>query len=141
MGSAQEQSEPGKGKVLELRSRTSKARRVLVVDDNLDTVHTMALMLKSMGHEVQFAINGFAALDIAREFRPDFILLDIGLPDFSGNEIARQVKWDRELAHTRIIAVTGRTDDEARERAAVSGCEGFLAKPVNPLTLERLLDR
>ena len=64
--------------------------RVLVVDDNLDTVHSMAMLVKMMGHEVQFAINGFAALEVAREFRPDVVLLDIGLPDFSGCEIARR---------------------------------------------------
>ena len=59
-----------------------------------------------MGHEVQFAINGFAALDVAREFRPDVILLDIGLPDFTGCAIARQLKWEPQLRHTRIFAIS-----------------------------------
>ena len=55
---------------------------MLVVDDDLDAVHSMVMLLKSMGHEVQFAINGFAAIEVARKFRPDLTLLDIGLPDF-----------------------------------------------------------
>lgn len=138
MGQPKEEGERS-SKIVELRPRANTRRRVLVVEDSLDTVHTMAMMLKGMGHEVRFAINGFAAIDIAREFCPDFILLDIGLPDFEGTEIARQLKWDSSLTHTRIIAVTGRTDDEARERAAKSGCEAFLAKPLNPAALERLL--
>jgi CheY-like chemotaxis protein len=67
---------------------------VLVVEDNLDSVHAMATLIKVMGHECQFAINGFAALEIARAFRPDFILLDIGLPGYRGDDIARQLKWE-----------------------------------------------
>ena len=83
--------EDKESKIVSLRSQPGAARRVLVVEDHLDTVHSMAVMLKSMGHQVQFAINGFAAIDIARSFRPDYILLDIGLPDFKGDEIARQI--------------------------------------------------
>jgi hypothetical protein len=76
--------------VHDLASAAAARRRVLVVEDNLDSVHSMAVLVKMMGHEVQFAINGFAALAIAREFRPDFVLLDLGLPDFNGCEIARR---------------------------------------------------
>jgi len=99
----------------------------------------MAIMLKSVGHQVQFTINGFAAIDIARSFRPEFILLDIGLPDFKGDEIARQIKWEPGLEHTRIIAITGRADDEIRQRAMDAGCQEFFVKPLNPLALEELL--
>lgn|SRR5574340_503276 len=126
-------------KVVSLRSQPGAVRRVLLVEDHLDTVHSMAVMLKSMGHQVQFAINGFAAIDIARSFRPDFILLDIGLPDFKGDEIARQIRWEPGLEHTKIIAITGRSDDEAKERAMSAGCEGFFVKPLSPAALEELL--
>ncbi len=114
-------------------------RRVLVVDDDLDSVHSMAMLLKMMGHEVQFAINGFAALDVARSFRPDVILLDINLPDFAGYDIARQLKWEPGLGKTRILAVTGRSDDDTKQRALEAGCEDVLAKPVAAVELEKLI--
>jgi CheY-like chemotaxis protein len=112
---------------------------VLVVDDNLDAVHSMALLLKMMGHEVQFAINGFAALDVARSFRPDLILLDIGLPDFKGDVIARQLKYEPGLEHTRIIAITGLPVSEVRAVALEAGCEAVYAKPLAPAVVEELV--
>lgn len=114
-------------------------RRVLIVEDNLDAVHSMATLIKMMGHEVEFAINGFAALDVARRFRPEVILLDIGLPDFKGYNIARQLKWEPDLANTRIIAITGRPMDEVRQKALDAGCEQVFAKPMDPAKLEDLL--
>jgi CheY-like chemotaxis protein len=122
-----------------LETKPPPKRRVLVVDDNLDAVHSMAMLLKLLGHEVQFAINGFAAIDVARKFRPEIILLDIGLPDFQGDDIARQLKWEPGLERTRIIAVTGRSDDEVRQRAIAAGCEQFFVKPLDMPTLEALL--
>src|SRR5687768_13140955 len=117
-------------------------RRVLVVDDNLDAVHSMATLLKMMGHEVAFAINGFAALDVARKFRPHFVLLDISLPDFKGYDVAQQLKWEPGLEHTRIIAITGLTAYENdRQRAYESGCSELYRKPMDPAVLEKLLAR
>ena len=121
-------------------SQPAQSRRVLVVDDNLDAVHSMALLIKMMGHECQFAINGFAALQIAREFRPDFILLDIGLPDFKGYEIAKQLKWEPGLETTRIVAITALPQAD-RDRAIEAGCDDFYRKPVDPVVLEELLAR
>src|SRR3954463_3605711 len=115
-------------------------RRVLVVDDNVDAVHSMAVLMKMMGHEVQFAINGLAALDIAKAFRPDVILLDIGLPDFGGDNIARQLKYEPGFERTRIIAITGLPISEVRERALQAGCEAVYAKPLAPAALEDLLE-
>lgn len=126
--------------VLTLGAKPPSKRRVLVVDDNLDAVHSMAMLLKMLGHEVQFAINGFAALDVARKFRPEVILLDIGLPDFQGDDIARQLKWEPGLEGTRIIVVTGRNDDEVRQRMIDAGCEQFFVKPLDMPTLEALLE-
>jgi CheY-like chemotaxis protein len=114
-------------------------RRVLIVEDNLDAVHSMATLIKMMGHEVEFAINGFAALDIARRFRPQVILLDIGLPDFKGYNIAQQLKWEPDLAGTRIIAITGHSMAEVRQKALDAGCEEVFAKPMDPTLLEELL--
>jgi hypothetical protein len=114
-------------------------QRVLVVDDNIDTVHSMALLLKMMGHDVQFAINGLAAIDVARSFRPDVILLDLGLPDIGGDQLARQLRFEPGLERMRIIAITGRSDDAVRRRAEAAGCEAVLAKPIEPAKLEQLL--
>jgi len=130
---------PTDAKIIDLNPRAQEKRRVLVVDDNLDTVHTTAMLIRSMGHEVQFAINGFAALDVARAFRPDVILLDIMLPDFDGADIARQLKYEPGLEKTRVVAITGRRLDEVRERAVAAGCESVLAKPLSISQLEDLL--
>ena len=124
---------------MSLRPEAAAKRRVLVVEDNLDAVHSMAMLIKTMGHEVRFAINGFAALEVAREFRPDVILLDIGLPDLKGYEIARQLKWEPGLERTRMIAISGRSEDDLRRRALDAGCEDLLAKPLDPAVLEDLL--
>jgi CheY-like chemotaxis protein len=110
----------------------------LVVEDNLDSLHSMANLIKLMGHECEFAINGFAALDIARQFRPDTILLDIGLPDFQGYDIARQLKWEPDLQGTRMIAITALPESD-RQRALDAGCDDFYRKPLDPMLLEQLL--
>ena len=114
-------------------------RRVLVVDDHLDTVQSMAMLLKSMGHEVQFAINGSAALRIARDFRPELVLLDFGLPDFNGDVVAKRMRSERGLEHIRIIAITGRSLDDDRQRALAAGCEEYHVKPLDHAVLEQLL--
>ena len=125
--------------VTKLRPVPYVKRRVLVVEDNLDSVHSMAMLVKMMGHEAQFAINGFAALEIARKFRPEVILLDIGLPDFNGCDIARQLKWEPELENTRIIAISALPEREYRQAALDAGCEEFHSKPIDPRKLEDLL--
>lgn len=114
---------------------------MLVVEDNLDSVHSMAMLIRMMGHEVQFSINGFAAIEIARSFRPDVILLDIGLPDVKGDDIARQLKWEPGLENTRIIAITGLPLHDVRQRALDAGCEALHAKPLDPAVLEGLLGK
>ncbi len=114
-------------------------RRVLVVDDNLDAVHSMAMLIKMYGHEVQFAINALAAIDVARTFKPDVILLDVNLPDFNGDDIARQIRWEPGLEKTRMIAITGKGDDAVRQRVLAAGCEAVYLKPLNPATLESIL--
>ena len=108
-----------------------------MVEDDLDSVHTMAALLKAMGHEVQFAINGFSALTIARRYRPDVVLLDIELPDFSGCEIARRLR--AEGLDMRLIAVSAMPEDPYRAQALEAGCERFYRKPMDPALLEKLL--
>jgi CheY-like chemotaxis protein len=116
------------------------SRRVLVVEDNLDAVHSIAVLVKIMGHECQFAINGFAALKIAREFLPEIILLDIGLPDFKGYDIAKQLRYEPGLEQVRIIAITG-VPEYDRQRAIDAGCDEFYRKPLEPARLKELLSK
>jgi CheY-like chemotaxis protein len=122
-----------------LKPSAQPKRKVLVVEDNLDSVHSMAVLIRSMGHEVQFAINGFAAIAVARNFRPEVILLDIGLPDFKGDEIAQQFKYEPGLENVRIIAITGLPLAHVEQRALHAGCEQIFAKPMDPAALEKLL--
>lgn len=125
--------------VHQLKPGAPPKRRVLVVEDNLDSVHSMAMLVKMMGHEVQFAINGFAALEIARTFRPDIVLLDIGLPDFDGCEIVRQLKWEEALKNTRFIAVSALPAQQYKQAALEAGCQEFYPKPIDPKIVEQLL--
>ena len=120
-------------------ARTTLPKRVLVVEDNLDSVHTLALLLSDMGHKVEYAINGYVAINVARRFHPDFVLLDLGLPGIDGFEVCRQIKRDPELRSCRVIALTAFSQHEFRARAKEAGCELYLVKPVEAKVLEDLL--
>jgi CheY-like chemotaxis protein len=119
--------------------KTATPRRILVVEDNLDGVHSLVLLLRDMGHEVDYAINGYAALDMASRTRPEIVLLDLNLPGLSGFDVCRRIKTNPALKATRIIALTAYTQDEYRQRATAMGCEHYLVKPVDPRELEKLL--
>jgi CheY-like chemotaxis protein len=114
-------------------------RRVLVVEDNLDTVHTLARLLQEMGHVVDYAINGYAAMELAKRFKPDFILVDLGLPGMDGFELCRRLKREEVLAGTRFIAITGYAQEEYRQRAKDAGFDLHFLKPIDPRVLEQLL--
>src|SRR3954463_2844182 len=83
------------------------ALRILIVDDNLDQVHTLAYLLKDAGHHVDFAINGIVALDLAQRTRPEVVVLDIGLPDSSGLLVARQMRRMPHMKSAYIVGITG----------------------------------
>jgi two-component system CheB/CheR fusion protein len=118
----------------------ARARRVLVVEDNLDTLRSMTLLLREMGHQVEYAINGYAALEVARRFRPEVVFLDLGLPGMDGFELCRQMKRDAELKSARVIAITGYGQEEYRRRSQEAGCEAHLVKPVEAQVLKALLE-
>jgi two-component system CheB/CheR fusion protein len=120
-------------------AKTLLPKRVLVVEDNLDSVHTLAYLLNDMGHSVEYAINGYVALDVAKRFRPDVALLDLGLPGIDGFEVCRQIKRDPQLRFCRVVALTAFSRDDYRERAKQAGCELYLVKPVDTQVLEDLL--
>jgi len=115
-------------------------RRVLIVEDNLDTVHTLARLVQEMGHIADYAINGYAAMELARRFKPDFILLDLGLPGMDGFDVCRRLKKEPGLEHSRFIAITGYAQEEYRTRSKAAGFDLHLTKPLDPRVLEKLLD-
>jgi CheY-like chemotaxis protein len=119
--------------------RALKPRHVLVVEDNLDSVHSLVFLLRDMGHHVDYAINGYAALDLARRTHPEFILLDLGLPGMDGWQMCRSIKADPKLTPIRVIAITRYADGASREKSMAAGCEAHLVKPVAPADLEKIL--
>jgi CheY-like chemotaxis protein len=114
-------------------------RRVLVIDDHLDTAESMAELLRAMGHEAQFAINGTAALAIALRFKPEIVFVDLRLPDFDGCELARRMKREAGLESSRFFVITDQTGIEERERAVEAGCDDLFLKPIDGGLLDRLI--
>jgi CheY-like chemotaxis protein len=119
--------------------KTAAPKRVLLIEDHIDAVRSLAFLLEDMGHDVDYAINGYAGIEKALQFRPDFILLDLGLPGIDGFEVCKRLKKEPALQRTRIIAVTAWSQDEHRVRSKAAGCELHLVKPVPVRLLEDLL--
>ncbi len=115
------------------------ARRILVVDDNVDAAESLALILKLQGDEVRTAHDGPAALAAAQAFQPEVILLDIGLPGMNGYEVARRLREQPPFEGTLVVAMTGYGQEEDRRRSQESGFDHHLVKPVEPTALHRLL--
>jgi PAS domain S-box-containing protein len=118
---------------------SSPARRILVVDDNRDGAESMADMLSLLGHEVATAHDGLEAVDRAEAFRPDVILMDVGMPRLNGLDATRRIRerpWGRAM---RVVALTGWGQDGDRERSRAAGCDAHLVKPVNVADLQRVL--
>ncbi len=114
-------------------------RKILVVDDNRDAADSCAALLELSGHHVQTAYTGRQALKLAETFRPHAILLDIGLPDFDGYQLATTIRaapWGRGIV---LIAITGWGQEEDRRRALEAGCDHHLTKPIEAETVESLL--
>ncbi len=114
-------------------------RRVLVVEDNVDTAESLAILLRLKGHEVQVAYDGPAALERARSFHPDVILLDIGLPGLDGYQVASKLRQRRRTAKTLLIALTGYGQEEDQLLAQEAGFDHHLTKPVDPMVIYDLI--
>ena len=115
-------------------------RRVLVVEDNPDAAEAMVLLLRQLGHEVAMVHDGAAAIEAARSFHADVILLDIGLPGIDGFELARRLRADDGTRDARIVAITGYGQPADRERSTAAGFDLHLVKPVDPARLAEALD-
>ena len=114
-------------------------QRVLIVDDNVDVAATLNLLLKSLGHETCVVHDGVSALNMAVEFHPDVVLLDIGLPGLDGYEVARRLNALKPKRAFRIIALTGWGQEADRMKTLEAGFDLHLLKPVNADELVRVL--
>jgi CheY-like chemotaxis protein len=120
-------------------TRPSSRRKVLVVDDNKDAAMSLAMMLKLMGNEAKTAHDGLEALDVAAMFRPDLILLDIGMPRLNGHETARRIREQPWSKGVLLVALTGWGQEEDRRRSDEAGFDSHMVKPVEPAALAKLL--
>jgi CheY-like chemotaxis protein len=113
--------------------------RVLIVEDNLDAAEMMDIAVSQLGHVTRLAHDGATAVALARQFAPDVIFLDIGLPVMNGYAVARTLRDLPELSDVYIAAVTGWGQDEDRQKAREAGFDSHFTKPLSPAVLEDLL--
>lgn len=133
------QAEPGVDNTHQIIKQTIHGR-IMLVDDNVDSVETMADLLVSLGHDVRIAHNGFDAVEIAREFSPGIAFLDIGMPGMSGYDLARRLKELPDLAGTILVAVTGWGQEKDRQLSRDAGFDHHLVKPVKLAQLLEIIE-
>jgi CheY-like chemotaxis protein len=116
-----------------------RGRRILVADDNVDAADGLGVLLRLMGNEVRIVHDGMQAIEEAATFRPDVVLLDIGMPRLNGYDAAQRIRkqpWGKAVF---LIALTGWGQEEDKRRATEAGFDQHFTKPVDPAVLERLL--
>jgi CheY-like chemotaxis protein len=111
----------------------------MVVDDNVDTADSTAMLLRRFGHDVRVQYSSKSALAEAPVFRPDVVILDIGLPEMNGYEVARRFRQDPGFPNLRLIALSGYGQDADRKNSSEAGFDEHLIKPAEPhMLLESL---
>jgi PAS domain S-box-containing protein len=118
----------------------ARARRVLIVEDNDDSRAMLRELVALLGHEVDEAADGPSAVELALRLRPDVMLVDVGLPGIDGYEVARRIRAADGAGRIRLVALTGYGLPEDRARALEAGYEVHLTKPIDPATLQRILE-
>jgi CheY-like chemotaxis protein len=112
--------------------------RILIVDDNRDLARSLARLLRLLGHEVEVVFDGRTGIEAARTYRPTVVLLDIGLPNLDGYQVARALRQEG-FADMIIIAVSGYGQDEDRNRSREAGIDHHVTKPVDVKTITELI--
>jgi PAS domain S-box-containing protein len=130
---------PEPTKPLEAQAPTTRTRRVLIVDDNFDAGQALLFLLQNEGHDVRLATDGAAGLVLARSFKPQVMLLDIGMPQLDGYQLASRIRADNELRNATIVAITGYGQKHDRDRSAAAGFDHHFTKPVEFEALKKLL--
>jgi PAS domain S-box-containing protein len=113
--------------------------RILVADDNRDAAESMGMLLRLMGNEVRTVYDGVKAVEEAAAFRPDVILLDIGMPKLNGYDAAKQIREQRWSEGTMLVALTGWGQEEDKRKASEAGFDRHFTKPLDPAELQRLI--
>lgn len=116
-------------------AQNSKAARVLVVDDCQDSADSMSWILSAHGYEVEVAYDGNAALMKARRHTPDIILLDLGLPEMDGYQVAAALRDEADGQPPLLVAITGYGREDDKRQSAATGFKFHLTKPVDPAAL------
>lgn len=117
----------------------TQTHRILVVDDNADAAESLAMLLEILGHETRVAHDGEAAVRVAAEYRPEVVLMDLGMPRVNGTEAARRIRlesWGKDMF---LVALTGWGADDDRRRTQEAGFDRHLVKPVDLDALTKLL--
>lgn len=130
---------PPAGNVIEAAAAPA-ARNILVVDDNRDAAESLAELLQLSGHETRVAYDGLGAVAVAATFRPDLVLLDIGLPKMNGYEAAKEIRGLPGGSDTVLVALTGWGHQDDRQRSSQAGFDKHLVKPVHPDVLLKLIN-
>jgi CheY-like chemotaxis protein len=124
---------------MSMSAPSSARKRVLIVEDSVDSAETLGELITRWGHEVHLAHDGSSALRLARQVRPNVILLDIGLPDIDGYTVAHRLRGE-DLGGEILVALTGYGEAQDRARAEQAGFDRHLTKPVEPQALRELLE-
>jgi CheY-like chemotaxis protein len=126
-------------RVPSLKAAAASKRRILLVDDNKDSAFTMSMLLRMHGHDTFTAHDGHEAMSAAEQFRPEAVLLDIGLPKMNGYDVCRRIReqpWGKEII---LVAVTGWGQEDDKRRSHEAGFNHHLVKPVDHAALMQLL--
>lgn len=118
---------------------TSTVQRILLVDDDPDSSEPLSLLLQSKGHETRVATDGAQAISVADEFKPNCVLLDLGLPHMDGYEVARRLRCRPYGSDVVLVALTGWAGRDIRSRAAEAGFDYHIVKPVNWDEVEKIV--
>jgi PAS domain S-box-containing protein len=121
------------------RRPSSTTHRILIADDNRDAAESMGMLLRLMGNDVRTVFDGVEAVEEAETFRPDLILLDIGMPKLNGYDAARRIREQEWSQSTKLIALTGWGREDDKRKAAEAGFDRHYTKPIDPAALERLI--
>ena len=119
---------------------TGPCLRVLVVDDNVDAVQSLGLLLQAAGHDVRMAYDGPTALKMAFDFRPNVVLLDIGLPGIDGFEVAKRLREHADLGSVVLVAMTGYGQVTDKQRSQAAGFDHHLVKPAKFAKVQQILE-
>lgn len=115
--------------------REQAPRRILVVDDNVDAANSLALLLRMSGNQVETAYGGLQAVEVAERFRPEVVLLDIGMPELDGYDTCRRIREQPWGERMLLVAQTGWSQAEDQRRTREAGFDGHLVKPIDHAAL------